>query len=158
MIMFGDVREPIDKVLREAGFRSKGKRIWVRILGRAAQIVHLDKSSYGPQNRLEAYVTLRTDIDLRNIKWSDFDLVIRIERIVRASSDFRSALDQEAASIPLEARKLIIEEAVAEIVSVLELASNEAGIIQLRRMFPSANDVFIGPRTTALLDAWEQGR
>src|ERR1700733_4464136 len=104
-----DVRNPIDRTLRSVGFRAKTTRLWDRQVERVLQVVHLDKSSYGPQNRLEVFFSLNEFVDSSKYKLGDFDVKLNFDRIVEGAVDFRSVLDQEKTGIASDIRAQIIQ-------------------------------------------------
>lgn len=146
-----DVRNPIDQILRPIGFRANSKRLWDRENGRVIQVVHLDKSSYGAQNRLEIFFSLDSYVSVAKYKLGDFDVKINFDRISKHYADFKSALDQEKIEIPFDVRANVIQVVLKEILEpLLNLAADEQGICKLRDIMPSKNDLFIAPRTAAL--------
>lgn len=149
-----DIRTPIDLTLRSIGFRSKSKRLWDREVGRIVQVVHLDRSSYGPQNRLEVFFSLKEFIDLSKYKLGDFDIRVNFNRIADNPTDFKSALDQDNASMPPDIRAEIIRTTLKQSLEpLLRQAVDEQGLSALRKAMPSNNDLFMAPRTAAALSA-----
>jgi hypothetical protein len=147
-----DIRNPIDQKLRSVGFRSRSKRLWDRKAGRVIQVVHLDKSSYGPQNRLEVFFGLENSVNMPKYKIGEFDVKLNFERILKYAADFKSALDQETIGMAPDVRARIIQDALGQALDpILNLAIDEQGLRKLREILPNKNDFFIGPRTSAII-------
>jgi hypothetical protein len=151
-VSLDDIRNPIDQVLRSVGFRSRAKRLWERPTAQILQVVHLDKSSYGPQNRLEVFFSLTKFVDRHKYKLADLDVKINFGRIVEHSADFKSALDQESVGMAPDVRTQIIQMALRQSLEpLLMTAVDEQGLSKLRETIPSKNDLFIAPRTASVL-------
>lgn len=149
---FSEVRGPIDQVLRSFGFSSRSKRMWHRHVGRVIQMVHLDKSSYGPQNRLHIYFSFDNLVNLERYKIGDFDIRLIFDNLPKCSADFRSALDQETTGMARDVRESVIYQSLSEYLNpILKLAVDEKGFRELRKAFPSKNDLFISPRLAAII-------
>jgi hypothetical protein len=128
--------------------------LWDRQTERILQVVHLDKSSYGPQNRLEVFFSLREFVDLSKYRLGDFDIKLNFDRIVESAADFKSALDQEMVGMAPDVRAEIIQIALSQSLEpLLKLAVDEQGLAKLRELIPSKNDLFMAPRTASIVCA-----
>jgi hypothetical protein len=108
LVNLGDIIEPIHSVIKPFGFAKQGKRQWYKTAAELVQNVQLGKSTYGQQNWIRFYLSLRRFQAGGKPKSEDFCMVIEFDRLVKDQELLQKAFDQRAVDMSKEERFAVI--------------------------------------------------
>ena len=148
VVSLGDIVEPVHASLKPLGFAKHGKRSWYRNTSEIIQLVRLEKSSYGEQNRVEIWVNLRRINENPRPAVQECGIRCNFSRLIPDKEPLKRAFNQEHDALtPAQRSEVIARNLTEHCVPILRSLETETGLLKLLNAIDDRNTLLVLPST-----------